>query len=71
MVDENTPGGTPTRSAKIRSRPMDADMDDKLRYSITGGADMDAFDIDMNTGQVSRSACRHGLWTTRAARRPT
>ena len=49
MVEENSDPGDDVGDDPVEA--MDAD-DDELTYEISGGADMDAFTIDMNTGQV-------------------
>ena len=49
MVEENSKPGDDVGDDPVEA--MDAD-DDELTYEISGGADMDAFTIHMNTGQV-------------------
>ena len=48
-VDENTTAGGDVGDPVTATDP---DEGDEVMYSITGGADMDAFDIDEKTGQI-------------------
>ena len=48
-VDENTGAG---KAAGDPVTATDPDEGDEVMYSITGGADMDAFDIDEESGQI-------------------
>ena len=54
-------------------RATDPDEGDDLSYTITGGADMGAFEItatNRSSGQITVKK-GHGRWTSRVRRRPT